>query len=59
MPAPKLFTSLPEASNFRIGATVRADAVLAATTLEHPDAAAVAIDVDRRRWIPSSAPRGA
>ena len=46
MPAPKLFTTLPDASNFRMGATVDPTQSCAAAPLEDPDAGAVAIDRD-------------
>ena len=49
MPAPKLLTSLPDASNFRIGARFEPDAILVAASVEHPDAGAVAIDRDPGR----------
>ena len=56
MPPPKLFTILPVWSNFMIGSSVGFRAgprVLAA--VEHPDALAVAIDVDADRGAPFAA----
>ena len=56
-PEPKLTTSRPVASNFWIGATFEPSQVFAAAAIEHPDAGAVAVDIDADRHAPEPALR--